>query len=64
MVAGQEISNMTAPGTSPDRVNGSMRGKVRKLHDLANKIPYDAAPILDELRLDGRAFPESTQDAA
>jgi hypothetical protein len=33
--------------------------------DFANKVPYDAAPILDELRLDrGEHSRQSTQDAA
>jgi TIR domain len=61
----QEISSITASGTWPDRVVEAMRGNVRKYHDFANKIPYDAAPILDELRPDtGHYPPKSGLDTA
>lgn len=48
----EEINKITAKGTWPSGVVEAMRGKVRKFHEFANKILYEPAPIIDELRPD------------
>jgi hypothetical protein len=50
----EEITKLTASGSWPSAVVESIRGKIRKLHELADKIAYEAAPILDELRPETR----------